>query len=163
MTISLIAAMGTNRVIGNGPKMPWRLPDELAYFMNTTRDHWVLMGRLTFESYKSVMKNHKVIVVTRKQGYDAGYAKVVNSISEGIDLARDKGEQELFISGGGQIFEESLPLAKRIYITIIDQDFEGDVYFPKYDHLAWKLISEKFHNTDKRHLFSFTYYIYESV
>ncbi len=163
MTLSLIAAMGINRVIGNGPKMPWHLPDELAYFMNKTRDHWVLMGRLTFESYKKVMRDHKVIVVSSQKDYDADYARVVNSIDEGIRLARLKGEEELFISGGGEIFKASIHLADKIYLTVIDHNFDGDVFFPKFDSSGWKLVSEDFHGKDSRHQFAFAFYIYERL
>lgn len=152
--------MGTNRVIGNGPKMPWHLPDELAYFMNTTRDHWVLMGRLTYESYKSVMRNHKVIVVTSKTNYNAAYALVVNSIKDGIELARTKGENELFISGGGRVFKDSIHLADKIYLTRIDNDFEGDVFFPEFNENQWDLVTEEFHAKDQRHAFSFTFKIF---
>lgn len=160
MIISLIAAMGTNRVIGNGPKMPWQLPDELAYFMQTTKNHWVLMGRLTFESYKNVMRNHKVIVVTSQIEYDAAYAIVATSISEGIEIARKKGETELFISGGGQIFKDSMAVADKIYLTIIDYAFKGDVFFPEFDLKKWNLESEQNHDMDEKHQYPFTFYIY---
>ena len=161
MKISLIAAMGTNRVIGNGPKMPWHLPDELAYFMEKTRNNTVLMGRITFESYKKVMQNHKVIVITSQQNYDGGYAQVVNNISEGIELARNMEEQELFISGGGEIFKETIHLADRIYLTVIDHDFTGDVYFPEFKMDNWKLVSQEIHPTDNKHNFPFTFYVYD--
>ncbi len=84
LKISLISAMGTNRVIGNNGKMPWHLPDELQYFIDKTRDHHVLLVRRTFQSYKQIMRDHKVIVVTRKQDYDGAYVEVVSSVVKGI-------------------------------------------------------------------------------
>jgi dihydrofolate reductase len=161
MILSLIAAMGTNRVIGHGPKMPWHLPDEMAYFMNKTKEHWVLMGRITFEAYKKVMQNHQVIVVTRKQDYDADYARVVHTVADGIKMALAEGETELFISGGGVIFKESLHLADRIYLTIIEHDFKGDVLFPEFDENNWNLVSKIFHGPDERHQYPFSFLVYE--
>ncbi|MCB2220222.1 MAG: dihydrofolate reductase [Bacteroidetes bacterium] len=160
MILSLIAAMGTNRVIGHGPKMPWHLPDELAYFMNKTKDHWVLMGRVTFEAYKKVMQNHKVIVVTSQKDYDADYALVVNSIDEGIELARHEGESELFISGGGEIFKASINIADRIYLTVIQNDFSGDVVFPEFDDTKFDLVSKVHHDRDENHQYPFLFMIY---
>ncbi|MBN2173348.1 MAG: dihydrofolate reductase [Bacteroidales bacterium] len=160
MIISLIAAMGTNRVIGKGFKMPWHLPDELGYFMETTRNHSVLMGRKTFEAYRKVMSGHKVIVVTSQKNYNADYADVVHSVHEGIEKARLAGEQELFISGGGEIFKETIDIADKIYLTIIDHDFEGDVFFPELKEDQWRLISKVHHGTDERHAYKFDFLVY---
>ena len=161
MQISLIAAMGRNRVIGMGSKMPWHLPDELQYYMDKTLDHFVLMGRKTFLAHKKIMQDHKVIVVTRQKDFHGDYARVVSSIEEGIKLAKAVGESELFVSGGGQIYEATIQLADRLYLTIIDGAFEGDVLFPEFREEDWRLISKKHHPADKRHVFSFDYLIYD--
>jgi len=161
MNISLIAAMGKNKIIGKGAKMPWNLPDELQYFMDKTRKHFVLMGRKTFEPYKQVMKNHKVIVVTSQTYYQGDYATVVHSVDEGIEIARQTGESELFIAGGGEIFKASMHLADRIYLTIIDQDFAGDVFFPTFDESLWKQVSKTHHTADDRHPFAFDFLVLE--
>jgi dihydrofolate reductase len=163
MIISLIAAMGKNRVIGKGSKMPWHLPDELNYFMEKTKDHFVLMGRKTFQPYKKIMKNHRVILVTSQKDFDGEYATVVHSIEQGINLARQAGETELFISGGGEIFKETIHLADRIYLTIIDHIFEGDVFFPEFDDSQWKLISKKHHDPDERHAHAFDFLVFEKI
>ncbi len=157
----MIAAIGANQVIGNKGAMPWHLPDDLQYFMDKTRDHHVLLGRKTFRSYKKIMCDHKVIVLTRKQDYDGAYAEVVNSVENGIEIARKAGEKELFIAGGGEIYKQSLDLADRIYLTMIKQEFEGDAFFPDVDFSKWELVSIVHHDKDEKHEFAFDFLIYE--
>ncbi|MDZ7740680.1 MAG: dihydrofolate reductase [Bacteroidota bacterium] len=161
MEISLIAAMGSNMVIGKNGKMPWRLPDDLQYYMDKTRGHYVLMGRKTFHAYKKIMRERKVIVVTSKTDFDGDYAIVVNSIEEGIVKAALEGEKELFVSGGGQIYAQTLDIADCLYLTMIRQDFEGDAYFPMPDFSKWELVSKVRHGEDEKHDYAFDFLIYE--
>ncbi|MCF8227795.1 MAG: dihydrofolate reductase [Bacteroidales bacterium] len=163
MDISLIAAMGNNMVIGKEGKMPWHLPDDLQYFMDKTQGHYVLMGRKTFHTYKKIMKDHKVLVVTNQKHFDGEYADVVSSIEEGIVKAALAGESELFVSGGAEIYAQTLDLADRLYLTMIRHDFEGDAFFPDVEFSKWELVSIVHHNKDEKHEFEFDYLIYERI
>jgi dihydrofolate reductase len=138
MIISLIAAVSENRIIGGNNEMVWDLPLDTRYFMKTTEGHCILTGRRNFESIPEKfrpLKNRTNIVVTRRQNYledDAGL-KIVGNIQEGINFAETQSEQELFVIGGGQIYQQTIHLADRLYITEIKNRFKGDTYFPEFN------------------------------
>jgi dihydrofolate reductase len=123
MIVSLIAALARNRVIGRENQLPWRLPEDLKRFKALTMGHPVLMGRKTSESIGKPLPGRLNLVVSR-----AGL-----SFDDALSKARDSGTDELFVIGGAQIYEKALPLADRMYLTLIDSDVEGDAYFPQWD------------------------------
>lgn len=129
MLISLIAAMAENRVIGYRNSIPWHISSDQKRFRAMTMGHPILLGRVTFEIIGRPLPGRKNIVLTRQQGYRAPGAVVVHSLEEA--LAACKGEEELFVSGGGMVFEETIGLADRIYLSIIHRDYEGDSFFPE--------------------------------
>lgn len=133
MIISLIAAMGKNRVIGANNKMMWRLPHEWAYFKSTTLGHCIVTGRKNFQAQGRALPGRTNIIVTRDKSFTAEDAVVVFSIEEAIQYAKEQGESELFICGGGQIYEQTIGLADKIYLTEVDYQEEGEVYFPEFD------------------------------
>lgn len=135
--ISLIVAHDRNRVIGYKNGMPWHLPGDLQYFKATTMGKPVLMGRKTFESIGRPLPGRRNIVITRNASYQAEGIEVVGSLDEALSLVSEV--PEVMIIGGEQIFTQSLPIADRLYITLIDETFEGDTYFPSYDN--WKKVS----------------------
>jgi dihydrofolate reductase len=135
--ISLIVAHDRNRVIGYQNGMPWHLPGDLQYFKATTMGKPVVMGRKTFESIGRPLPGRRNIVITRNASYQVEGIEVVGSLDEALSLVSDV--PEVMIIGGNQIFTQSLPLADRLYITLIDETFEGDTYFPSYDD--WKKVS----------------------
>lgn len=161
MKISLIAAMGLNRVIGKDGDMPWDLPDDLAWFKEKTMGHFVLMGRKTFLEFGRKLIKRKMIVLTRDHTFETGDAHVVNSLDEGLAYAALKGADELFVAGGGEIYKETLGIADHMYLTLIHHEFEGDTFFPEYDEDNWKLISKTHHQKDDRHLYPFDFKIYD--
>ncbi len=151
MRISIIAALAENRVIGKGDKIPWHIKEDLIRFRDKTLGHVVIMGRTTFDSmfdyYKSVKKNLPKrihIIVTRDTDYHINIPDcyVVHSINEALDLGKKLETDEIFISGGQQIFEQTIKLAQRLYLTIVEGDFEGDKFFPDYSDFS-KVISEE--------------------
>lgn len=144
MIISLIAAMGKNRVIGKNNQMMWYLPKEFKYFKDTTIGHCIVTGRKNFEATGRALPGRTNIIVTRNHDYKAEGCLVVNSIESAIEYAKNNGETELFICGGGQIYRDSIPFADRIYLTYVDFEVEGDVYFPEFDESIYhkKLITE---------------------
>ncbi|MEQ8471103.1 MAG: dihydrofolate reductase [Marinoscillum sp.] len=164
MIISMIAAMGSNRVIGKDNDIPWYLPDDFQYFKRTTQGHYVLMGRKNFESLPPKFKplpHRPNVVITRNRAYVAEGAEVVNSLEEAIELAKSNNEEEVFIIGGGEIYKLGLAYADQIYLTEINGDFEGDTIFPEFNKSEWTETSREHHSADKRHKFSFDFVIYK--
>lgn len=164
MKISLIAAMASNRVIGKNNDLPWHLPDDMKYFMQTTRHHHVVMGRKNYESLPpkfSPLPDRINLVVTRQPNYQAPGCTVFSSLEEAIAHAQAAGEAELMIIGGADVYRQSLPYADRIYLTEIDAAVEGDVYFPEFDLHTWRAVSRRHHPRDERHPYAFDFVIYE--
>jgi dihydrofolate reductase len=129
MIISIIAAMAENRVIGRGNEMPWDIPSELQLFKERTLGHPVIMGRKTFESIGHPLPGRTNIIITGQQGFACEGCVVVRDLRSAITAA--DGADEVFICGGESVFREAMQLADRIYLTVIDEEFEGDVFFPE--------------------------------
>jgi dihydrofolate reductase len=164
MIISLIAALTKNRVIGKNNGLPWNLPDDMKYFMNTTKKHHVVMGRKNYQSIPEKFRplpNRTNIVVSRQVDFHAPDCKVVDSLDKAIAIAKQNNEQELFIIGGAEIYKEAVPLADKLYLTEIETELVGDVYFPLIEKSNWIEISRVHHPADERHLFGFDFVIYE--
>ena len=136
MLISLIAAMGKNKVIGKDNALPWKLPEDMKRFRELTKEKPIIMGRKTFESIGRPLPNRINIVLTTDKNYKVKGCIVAHSIGEALKAA--KNSEEIMIIGGEQIFNEFLPIANRMYLTFIDENFEGDVYFPEYNENEWK-------------------------
>ena len=149
MLISQIAAMSENRVIARNGKLPWHLPADLKYFKNVTWGHHVLMGRKNYEAEGKILKGRTNIIITRQQTYTVKNAFVFSTIREGIKFAENRGESELFIIGGSQIYYETLRQANKIYLTIIHREFEGDTFFPKLDKEEWEMKSKREYLSDQ--------------
>lgn len=164
MTISLIAALSRNRVIGRNNDLPWHLPDDMKYFMQTTKGHHVIMGRKNYDSIPEKFRplpNRVNIVVTRQPTLTLPNCTVVHSLEEAVAIAREAGEQELFVIGGAAIYQLGIPLANRLYLTEIDATLSGDTYFPAFDKNNWKETSRHHHSADERHAYAFDFVIYE--
>ncbi len=143
MIISLIAAMSRNRVIGKGNKLPWKLSADLRHFKEITSGRPVIMGRKTFESIGRLLPNRINIIITRDENYVKEGCIVAHSFDEALKAAHNA--EEVMVIGGEQIFKEFLPIANKMYLTLIDGDFEGDAYFPEYDKNEWKEVSREEH------------------
>lgn len=164
MIVSLIAALSKNRVIGKDNDLPWSLPDDMKYFMQTTKGHHVIMGRKNYDSIPEKFRplpNRTNMVISRNQNLSLPGCLVFHSIEEAIQHAKNAGEHELFIIGGAEIYRQSLALAHKLYLTEIQADIEGDTYFPDFDKNTWKESSRKHHPSDERHVYSFDFVIYE--
>lgn len=140
--ISIIAAIGKNRELGKKNKLLWHIPDDLPRFKKLTLGHPIVMGRKTFESIGRPLPNRTNIVVTRDSSYEVEGVVVVHSIEKAIEEAKKKDKEEIFVIGGGQIYEQALPFADRLYLTIVDAQAEADTYFPDYSEFK-KIISEE--------------------
>lgn len=164
MTISLIAALSRNRVIGKDNDLPWNLPDDMKYFMQTTSKHHVIMGRKNYESIPEKFRplpNRTNIVVTRQRGFEAPGCIVVHTLGSALAAAREGNDDEIFIIGGAKIFSQSLEVTQRMYLTEIDAIIEGDILFPEYDPSDWIEISRQHHPADERHAYAFDFVVYD--
>lgn len=164
MIISLIAAITKNHVIGKNNDLPWHLPDDMKYFMQTTKAHHVIMGRKNYESIPEKFRplpNRTNIVVTRQKDFHASGCKIVNSLEEGIAIARAAGEKELFIIGGSEIYALGMPYADQLYLTEINAILDGDTYFPSFEKTQWVEKSRTHHEADARHAHAFDFVIYQ--
>lgn len=166
MIVSLIAALSKNRVIGRNNDLPWHLPDDMKYFMQTTKGHHTIMGRKNYDSIPEKFRplpNRTNIVATRQEGFKAPGCLVVNTLEKGLEIASGNGEQEVFIIGGSDIYALGIPYARRLYLTEIDAVIEGDTFFPDVDIKEWREVSRKPHPSDARHLYRFDFVVYEKV
>lgn len=145
--LSIIVAMGRDRVIGKDNALLWYIPDDLKRFKALTLGHSVIMGRKTWESLPEKFRplpGRTNIVVTRQDDYDAIGAVVAHSLEEArAAAARAHGADEICIIGGAQLYVEALPFADRLYLTLIEDDKEGDAYFPEYEQQFTKKLSEE--------------------
>lgn len=164
MIVSLIAALTRNRVIGIKNDLPWRLPDDMKYFFQTTKGHTVIMGRKNYDSLPEKFRplpNRKNIVVTRQENFNAPGCTVVNSLEKGIELAKETNEEEVFNIGGAELFALGMPHTQRIYLTEIQTELPGDTYFPEVNKSDWQEISRRHHPADERHAYAFDFVVYE--
>ena len=153
MIISLIAAMGSNNVIGHDNSIPWKLPNDMKRFKELTTGKPVIMGRKTFESIGRPLPNRINIIITRDKNYKAIGCIVVHSAADALKAA--KGSQEAMVIGGAEIYRQFLPIANRMYLTFIDKNFEGDAYFPEFNKHEWKETSRESHADENGLRYSF--------
>lgn len=155
----IIAAMSENRVIGYHNQLPWHLPDEWEHFRKVTEGKAFIMGRKSYEAPDALHSTYRNVILSSRELSDpepfTSYAK---DISEALALL--SGESEVFILGGASIFEQMLPLAQRLYLTIVHAQVAGDAYFPAFDQDDWQLRSSEFHDTDDEHAYSFSMNMY---
>ena len=147
MIISLIAALASNRAIGKDNALLWHLPEDLRHFRETTRGKPVIMGRKTWESlpepFRPLPGRHN-IVISRDPAYQASGATLTGSLADALRQAEAQtNAKEVFVIGGAQLYREALPLANRLYLTEIAQDFAGDVFFPDVPPQDWQEISRQ--------------------
>src|SRR6266550_386593 len=133
-TVSMIFAVSENDVIGRNNKIPWHLPDDFAFFKRTTLHHPVIMGRRTFEGIGRPLPQRQNIVVTHQTEYEAEGVELAHTLQEAINKAHN---DEVFVIGGRQLFEEALPVAQRLYVTQVHATIEGGDTFLHIDYSHW--------------------------
>jgi dihydrofolate reductase len=139
VTVTIVAAVARNGVIGVDGGLPWRLPDDLRRFKELTLGHVLVMGRKTYESIGHPLPGRDTIVVTRNPSWDPGSAEVriAGGVRNAIEAAASL-EREVFVVGGAQVYAEALPLADRLELTWVDAEPEGDTTFPEVDWREWR-------------------------
>ncbi len=131
--ISHIVAMSENRVIGVNGKLPWHLSDDLKRFKALTLNHTIIMGRKTYDSIGKPLPQRRNIVVSRQTGLKIPGVEVFPDLESAIAAARQKTDSEIFVIGGGEIFNESLPAVNRIHLTLVHQTISGDAFYPSLE------------------------------
>lgn len=162
--LSLIYARSLDYCIGKAGQVPWHLPDEFAHFKRTTQHHVVIMGRRTYEDHNTLLPDRVNIVVTTDPSYQAAAGVLlVHSFEAALELANAQG-REVFVVGGVQLFERSLPLAQRVYETVVHTTVpDGDTFVPAFDFTGFRREVLERHGVDARHAFSFEVSLYERI
>ena len=158
--LSIIVAVAKNNVIGKDNKLIWHLPEDLKRFKRITTGHTITMGRKTFESLGRVLPNRKHIVLSKDKGFkvDDENVQVINDISLLEEYISS--EEENFIIGGASIYKLLMPHANKMYITKINEEFEGDVFFPKIEEKDWKVVETQKGLTDEKNVYDYEYVTY---
>ncbi|OIP22725.1 diacylglycerol kinase [bacterium CG_4_10_14_0_2_um_filter_33_32] len=145
--ISIICAISENRAIGKDNKLLWHITNDLNRFKELTSGHVVLMGRNTFLSIGRPLPNRTNIIITQDKRYKAAGCIVCYSLEEAIETAKQYEEDEIFIIGGGQIYKQTIGLVDKLYLTVVESEFEADTFFPDYS--AFKnVVFEKSEESD---------------
>ena len=156
MLISQIVAMASNRVIGDKGEIPWKIPGEQKMFKEITMGHTMIMGRKTYESIGRALPGRTSIVVTRQTGYTAPDCLVVPDLNSALESCPSD-ENEAFIIGGDQIYQETMSSADRVYLTVLPREVPGDTYFPKFSESDFEVIKSDFIDA----VVPYQFYIYE--
>ena len=159
MIISIIAAMDRNRLIGNDNELPWHLPADLAHFKKVTLNKPVLMGRKTYESIGRPLPGRENIVLTRAPGLEIEGVTVVNSLQEAIQVC--SAVEELMVIGGSTLYELVLPMARRMYLSYVDGEFEGDAWFPEFDDTQWDISESVSQQPDEKNRYACRFVTYD--
>jgi len=155
MKISLIVAMASNRVIGSNNKMPWHLSADLKNFKKITMGSAILMGRKTFESIGKPLPGRTNIIISRNTAYQQEGCLVFNSVEKALESCHN--EKEIFVIGGSALYEMLLPVADRLYLTEIKQEFSGDTFFPEMDAECWSEMEREDIHDDPDVAFSYSF------
>lgn len=165
MIISQIAACAKNRVIGKNGDLPWDLPEDMKYFKDKTKGHIIIMGRKTFDSFKGRTLPQRLHIVISRQPELIPLLNgviAVSSLEEALKIAKSQigtWPEEVFIIGGGEIYKSALPFSDRIYLTEIDEVFDGDAHFPELNPNEFKLTQSIPRNSP----LSFSFNTYERI
>ncbi|MCD9020965.1 dihydrofolate reductase [Cohnella silvisoli] len=160
MTVTFIAAVASNGIIGTDNDLPWRLPAEMKYFTQNTLGKPVLMGRKTFESLLKPLRDRTNVILSRTLEEAPEGCELVRTVQEALVKY---GHDELMVIGGAEIFNQMIDVADRMLITEIGQAFDGDAYFPHFDLKEWNLISRVPGTQDEKNTVPFTFCVYERV
>jgi len=158
--LSIIVAIAKNNVIGKDNKLIWHLPEDLKRFKKLTTGHTIIMGRKTFESLGRVLPNRKHVVLSNntKRITEDENVEVINDISSLEEYMNS--EEEHFVIGGAAIYELLMPYTSKMYITKINEEFEGDVYFPQIDENEWNIVEKEKGVTNEKNPFDYEYVTY---
>jgi len=154
--------MNPDSVIGANGQIPWYLPADLKYFRKTTTPHHIIMGRQTYESIGRPLSSRINIVITRNAYYLSTGCLIAHSVEEALSIAADHGETEAFIIGGAQLYQSTVELWDKIYLTTVECKVDGaDAYFPSVDWNEWELISSDPFLPDEKNKMPFRFEVFK--
>jgi dihydrofolate reductase len=159
--ISLIVAMDEKRGIGKAGKLPWRLSSDLKKFRELTMGHHMIAGRKTFESIGKPLPGRQMIVVTHNAGFKADGCLVAASVQAALALAQERGETEVFVIGGAEIYTQTLDVADRVYLTQVNAEVDADTFFPELKHDSWTETQSAFQPAGEKNQYAFTFKLLE--
>ena len=163
ISLALIVAVAENGVIGRKNALPWRLPEDMRYFKRVTMGKPIIMGRKTFESIGKPLPGRINIVVTTGFIDIEGIALAVD-LNHAVEIARETGDNETFIIGGGQIFNYAIDLADTLYLTYVDAEFpEADIFLPPIAYNEWNEMESKSFSKNEKNEFDFQYKVFERI
>lgn len=164
MRILLIAAVAKNGVIGKENDLVWKIPTDFKRFKTLTSNHYILMGRKTFESLGKPLPNRTHLVITRNPNYQVPEGHFVfKSVEDAFIFCKKIGIDKLYVIGGGEIYKQTISLADELVITEVDASPEGDTFFPIIDPSIWKVVSREDHPADEKNQFPFSFVDYERI
>jgi dihydrofolate reductase len=143
--LAIIAALNAKRVIGVDGGLPWHIPEDLKYFKANTTGHAIIMGRKTYDSIGRALPNRRNIVISRNPELEIEGVETTTSLKEAIQLARSDDDEPRII-GGASIYEAAMPLATKMFLTQVDQDIDGDTFFPHFEDNDWEEIQSTAHD-----------------
>jgi dihydrofolate reductase len=155
--LSLIVAAAQNNAIGKNNQLLWHLPNDLKFFKNTTWGMPVIMGRKTFESVNKPLPGRFNIVITRQPGWNAEGVIVASDLNDAISKARETNCKELFVIGGGEIYNQAYAMADKIYLTRVDATPDADTFFPAVEESKWALIQSQDFTADDKHQYAYSF------
>jgi len=157
MILSIIAALDESGGIGFQNLMPWHLPGDLGRFKKLTMGHHLILGRKTYQSIGKPLPGRRMIILSRDPAYKLENSLVVSSWADAMQAAREGGESEVFVIGGGEIYQIALPLANRMYLTRVHTTSQTDTFFPAYEPDDWMTICEQRFPADQDHAYGHTF------
>jgi dihydrofolate reductase len=155
MTIALVVAISENNAIGKDNQLLWHLPADLKHFKTITTGHTIIMGRKTYDSIGKPLPNRRNIVVSRNTALTIAGAEVVHSLADALQICEH--EDEVHIIGGAELFNQSIDLANKIYLTRVHQTYEADTYFPEIDSSEWEESNLEQHLPDEKNTVAYTF------
>lgn len=159
---TIVVAMGEKNEIGFENKLLWHLPKDLKHFKDITSGHPVIMGRKTYESIGKPLPNRTNIVISRKKNWFEEGILIVGSVKEAVKFAK-KIDENIFIIGGGNIYEQTIAMVDRLEVTLVKADLDADTYFPKINPKEWKKTEEVFHEKDEKNQYDFYFQTFERI
>jgi dihydrofolate reductase len=150
-----IAAVAENNALGKDNQLLWHLPDDFKHFKELTSGHYIILGRKTFESFPKPLPNRTHVIITRNKDYKAEGCIIVNSIEQAIEAT--PANEDVFIIGGAEIYQQSMNSSTKIELTRVHQNFEADAFFPELNENDWELVHSQYHPKDEKHLIDFTF------
>lgn len=155
MIISIVVAIAQNHAIGRNNQLLWRLPADLRHFREVTTGHTVLMGRKTYASVGKPLPNRKNIVISRNRELEIPGVLMAGDLQSALALCGQ--EEEVFVIGGAEIYQLAMDITDKIYLTVVEAEFDGDTFFPAIDYSNWEQTAVVHHSKDEKHAWDFTF------